>query len=331
MALSLARLRPSMQRLLLGLLGLRSASALLSSRNDNGSPAGAQNASLHRELGPWTSGTNELHEVKLPNVSFWAGALHLDWCMKEERQQVDLFHAKLLSKRGTSCTVVDVGTNDAFYSLLSGAFGCQTYGFEIQQLCIDFALVAVKKNNFPYGLVNITKAPVSDVGDVPITILFPDRPVCDGGFSFVRKGRGRSHSHLPLQTPHNLTTVALSSFPPLQPPAFVDIVKIDAEGHELEVLRGVLPLLRERRVGVVVVELGPMSDYVDPNGLIEIFREITSLRYGLTTLNCEKRRGDDDTFDAKNFEQFLKYAWMPLYPRSTSFWRCPDLLIAPLS
>lgn len=273
--------------------------------------------------------TAALHLVTLLNVTFYVGAVHHQWCLKNERQQVDLFQSVLSSTNKKDCLVVDVGMNDGFYTQMAAALGCRVYAFEIQPACVSLSEAALRKNGL-LQLVNITQQPVSSAGGEHIEIRFPRGDICDGGFS-LHGGSGRSHSKAAQTEPRNFTTVSLSTFPPLLPllselggGPTIDILKIDAESHEKEILQGLLPLLAQRRVRIVIVELSLMHTYADPAGLRAVYRNITDMGYTLTTFNCnQKKRGQDDVWNSKSFEVFWNYAqWSPI-----SVVRCPDIRI----
>ena len=204
---------------------------------------------------------------------------------------------------------------------MAGAYKCQVYAFELQKRCIYLAQMAVEQN----GNENITKifnAPVTSRNGETVNLSFPKDDLCDGGFTISGKDKEeRTHSHQRLSTNISFTSVSLNSF--VNASTFVDIIKIDVEGHECEVLEGSLRLFREHRLGQVVVELGPENSYNNFSALMDVYHTIMSYNYSLTTLNCKPGRGDADTFTLHNFPEFVKYAGMSVYNR----WRCGDLKI----
>jgi len=275
----------------------------------------------------WSSDLGDLQLVTLPNATFWVGNIHHKHCLINEREQVELFQSKLSQKR-SNCTVVDVGMNDGFYSQMGGSFGCRVFSFELQSLCIEISRGAAKKNGIDH-LLTITQAPVSASSGHSITMFFPERSICDGGFTFsgpLKNRNERLHSKMALTIPKNFTSVALSTFPLISGNVFIDLMKIDVEGHEAEVLEGALALLRQLRVGALVVELGPAGEYADPIKLINMYKQIVDMGYTLTTFNCRDyiKRGGPDVFASWNFVDFEKYFHFTPWP---SLWRCPDLLI----
>jgi len=250
--------------------------------------------------------------------------------LENERQQITFF-TNVLSRKRNNCTVVDVGMNDGFYTQLAAKLGCHVFSFEIQPSCINISKLASEKNVVT-TLINITEAPVSSVGGQEIDILFPDKQVCDGGFTFsgpAHNREKRTHNQLPLVIKRHFTTVSLSSFPPLQENGakkFIDIIKIDVEGHEAEVMEGILQLLKEDKVGAITVELGPPSHYDGEQRLMKVYSDIVKLGYQLKTFNCPRDRGDDDVFVESNFQEFVNF-----YHTVHRKWRCYDILIQPMT
>lgn len=257
----------------------------------------------------------------IPGIEpYYVGSVHYDWCFTKEGEQVQLF-AELLTKKRNNCIVVDVGMNDGFYTTMAGAFGCQVYSFELQRRCIDLAQMAINKNNFS-ELINIVHRPISSKNSESITIPFPSAEYCDGGFTFSgQKQEERTHSKVHRSVNRTFSTVSLNSF--VARSTFIDLLKIDVEGHETEVLIGALKIFKEHRIGAAVVELSEPYCYNNVTELLETYRQILSFGYSLTTLNCREGRGDPDTFYINTFQSFIDYFHIPI----TSKWRCMDIKI----
>ena len=257
----------------------------------------------------------------IPGVKpFYVGANHYDWCLNHEHEQVQLI-TEILTKKQGNCLVVDVGMNDGFYTNQAAAFGCQVYSFELQRRCIEWARMAIHENNF-FGNVNIFQHPVSRMNGELITIPFPSAEYCDGGFTFSGQDQEeRTHSKVHRSLNRTFSTISLYSFIPKS--VSIDLLKIDVEGHETEVFSGALTLFKEHRVDTVVVELASAISYNNATELLDVYKQIVSYGYTLTTLNCKPGRGDPDTFGSWNFPDFISYFNIGL----SSKWRCDDLKI----
>ena len=66
----------------------------------------------------------------------------------------------------------------------------------------------------------------------------------------------------------------------LPPGREIALLKVDTEGHDPQVLRGALPLFRERRVRLATVEAAPYM-WAQPHapGLAAVFREVLLTGY----------------------------------------------------
>ena len=255
------------------------------------------------------------------NVSFFVGSIHRDWCFLVEKEQVSVIENSLLKfEHSKPCIFVDVGMNDGFYSNMAAAFGCQVYAFELQRKCIEFSRQVAIRNGFE-NLLNILHLLVSSKNNEAIGIQYPKQDYCDGGFSMSgpRKEQ-RSHTRAPLIVNATYHAVALDSFLPRS--TVIDFLKIDTEGHETEVLRGSLQLFREHRIHKAAVELGPVIAYNNFTTLIDTYKTIVSYNYSITTLNCNPKRGENDVYTDRNFEDFVAFAFL-----SDSLWRCSDVLL----
>ena len=263
-----------------------------------------------------------LKEVtSIPGIRpFYVGSVHYDWCLKSEADQVSLM-TEILTKKQNNCLVVDVGMNDGFYTAMAGAFGCQVYSFELQRRCIELAELAINKNGFT-ELVNIFHRPVSRKNNELISIPFPSSDYCDGGFTFSGFDQiERSHSQVHRFVNRTFSTISLNSILPKS--TFIDVLKIDVEGHETEVLSGAMNIFREYRVGTAVVELSGPVAYNNVTELLELYRQIVSFGYSLTTLNCRPGRGDPEIFNNETFQGFIDYFYISIWSR----WRCMDIKI----
>ena len=268
--------------------------------------------------------SHKLLPVSLPNTTFLVGKVHHQWCLTVEAEQVALF-ASVLQEKRNRCLFVDVGMNDGFYTNMAASFGCQVYAFEVQPSCIEISRYALRENKFESN-VTILSLPVSKTNGEPISISFPERPFCDGAFTFSGPKDSRvqrTHAKAPLIVNHTYSTISLDSFIPHG--VSIDILKVDVEGHEAEVLAGAMSLLRERRIGRLVIELGERNSYQNWTNLMEQYHRVVSMNYSLTTFNCHnvKKRGPADVFTLETFDGFSTYATWKMF----TLWRCPDILV----
>jgi FkbM family methyltransferase len=151
---------------------------------------------------------------------------------------------------GGSALFVDVGANTGFFSLLAASYGSSVLSFEPQPHCADLMRATLASSNAHLaGLIDFRTAALGDPADGSISV-----PVdtCWGGFNGgAMEHAAAQHAAVPL--------VSLTASVAPTPAQRSLVFKIDTEGAEVGVLKGVLEL-RERhpeRAVRVIVELIP--------------------------------------------------------------------------
>ena len=69
------------------------------------------------------------------------------WLLSNENHVIKTIDEVIRSRNSNSCTIVDVGMNFGFFSMIGLVHGCKVYAFEIQENCIAYAYAAAKANN----------------------------------------------------------------------------------------------------------------------------------------------------------------------------------------
>lgn len=142
--------------------------------------------------------TYTLHEVELDYVPmFYTSSVHFDWIMAQEKH---VLGDVVETIRGGECgTVIDVGMNDGFYTMLFAALGCEVYSFEVQPRCIEVALGVALKNNLTHR-INVFESPVTakDGEYVGVSMGAQSTGSCDGGFSIHANNPGEA-AHIPFE------------------------------------------------------------------------------------------------------------------------------------
>ena len=273
---------------------------------------------------------NEAYIVDLK--PFVVGAVHWEWCLKAERDQVELMSQVLSKKRG-ACFVVDVGMNDGFYTNLAASYGCQVSSFELQPRCIKVAQQAAEKNGFTY-LIKVYHQPVGALHSQSVEIQFPKDSYCDGGFTMVNgvyDANTHTRGKAPLATKKTFRSIALGKLFEMYNKT-IDVIKMDVEGFEPEALLGAESLFARRQVEVAIIEISnnllsmwsrsnsteTNNDATDPlnHPHFEIYQRIVSYGYHIKTLNCDTSpKHKNVVFQADNFEEFKRYALLPAYQK----------------
>ena len=166
-------------------------------------------------------------------------------------EQVLVEKLRQRAREGAALTIFDVGANRGqFLSILRTGLGGVQYAvhaFEPGQAA--FAALSQAAGGLPQVTLN-NLGLGSRSGEVE---LYADRP----GSTLASLSK-RSMGHLGISFDHveKIRLETLDSYCTRQEVHQIDLLKLDVEGHELEVLRGGQELFAGRRVGMVSFEFG---------------------------------------------------------------------------
>jgi FkbM family methyltransferase len=197
--------------------------------------------------------------VKYNNISFYTGPNSGLLFNSETKTMEALFKTAIFkSNSNQKCTVVDVGMNDGFYTMMAAKLGCTVYSFEIQFLCLKISENCINKNNIS-NLVTIIPQPVSYLDGEELSIPYGEDQ-CDDNYGFTRQNCPQCNIHN-LKTYKKYKAVSLQHFfnyntrKAFQNVETIDFLKISVEGHEPLVLLGSLDLFKYQRILIAVVEI----------------------------------------------------------------------------
>ena len=165
---------------------------------------------------------------------------------------------------------VDVGANTGFYSLLAASLGSSVIAFEPQPHCAELIQATLRSANARLAhLIDFHTAAVGDAAGGSIRV---PSTTCWGGFN-----AGATEHNAPVDA--EVTVVSLASTVAPKPDHHRLFFKIDTEGAEVGVLKGVLKLreLHPERAIRVIVELiprlwGPRGSSIDEG--VDVLREV---------------------------------------------------------
>ncbi len=249
----------------------------------------------------------KLKAVNYSGVSFYVGPIHYDWVLNREKHVLENLYRSLSEgkqMKANTCTMIDVGTNDGFYSNMAGAMGCQVWGFEIQRRCMEIAFAALSANKL-HSHVSIYHIPVSNTNN-DILMLPHSTSACDGLYSLGRADcpqcpkRDEAHHY----EKHRFHTVTLDAFVPRG--QIINFIKIDTEGHDPEVLEGSEQLFKNHQILNAMVESQPKMWSPQKYSPNTIFEKI--LEYGYE-ISCASHKFTDwptNKFTKDNKEEFIK-------------------------
>lgn len=161
--------------------------------------------------------------------------------LKKEKQDFEKKTTDwILSNLEENKTFVDVGHSTGWFSLLVASKGYKVIGFEPMDVAYRRALENMKLNNLDYVIHN---AAVSDITGETKIYYNPTVPITTGA-SLDSSVRSR------LNTKHSIVkTVRLDN---LLADESIGLIKIDVEGHELNVLNGAEAVIKKNKPRLVL-------------------------------------------------------------------------------
>lgn len=166
------------------------------------------------------------------------------WSEGERYERIPVAYFRHLLKPGM--TFLDVGTNVGYYSLLAAPLvghSGSIHSFEPVSSMYEMLCGNIKRNNIRTAIAN--RMIVSDTVGQKTIHLAPEDNCGSGSLSFVQRTDGRTET---------VESTTLDAYMNRQALKRVDVIKIDAEGEELNVLKGARLMLSEKRP-ILMVEV----------------------------------------------------------------------------
>ena len=222
--------------------------------------------SAHKKFTFTTTHDNELEE------GFFQGGVesqikHIfeetlkDKVMAEKKNSSATIHEKPdTAKDPPSLSVIDVGVNTGFFTLLAAAHGATVYGFELQRTCLSRVREHLANNPRLSRSVYLFNLGLGQEADV---VEDNAKDVCDGtwGHQGLEKVYSSSKQSRGASSMGNSSTVTSSSI--VLPDAIfqdwwdIALIKVDTEGAEAAILKRILKYIERGQVRNVVVEVVP--------------------------------------------------------------------------
>jgi len=172
------------------------------------------------------------------------------------------------------CLVLDIGMNSGFFSQLSMSCGAKVVAVEPQQECHFLSSLSTSINKFDHKFHSV------EAGAWFEKIKIQTNVQCDPGFAMTHKDSPSKVSVGTIVLDDYLEKLRLSSKP-------IQLVKIDTEGAEIGVLKGLMGIIRKQLIDNFVIEImvGAWPGYGFPiKEASELFKEIASLGYEIRLL-----------------------------------------------
>lgn len=229
--------------------------------------------SAHKKFTFTTTHANELEE------GFFQGGVEsqikhiFEETLKDKAMMADSSAAKATTRakkpEGTatdpppSLSVIDVGVNTGFFTLLAAAHGATVYGFELQRTCLSRVREHLANNPRLSRSVYLFNLGLGQEADV---VEDNAKDVCDGTWGHQGLERVSSSGSSGGTSGSSSTTFATSSSKSssiVLPDAVfqhwwdIALIKVDTEGAEAAILKRFLRYIERGQVRNVVVEVVP--------------------------------------------------------------------------
>jgi FkbM family methyltransferase len=187
-------------------------------------------------------------------------------------------------------TVVDVGANHGMFSLesahLTGPEGV-VHAFEPTPSTYELLL-----NNIAVNGLNTVKVFPSALGEAPGTARLRVHREMSGLNTLASLDVTWNRQTLVADEIVNVPVTTLDAHVAAEGLDRIDFLKIDVEGFELGVIRGARGLLRAKRVGLILLEIGDATCAAAMVAPIDVVNELESLGYQLHRITPEGKVAD---------------------------------------
>jgi len=164
-------------------------------------------------------------------------------------------------------TVIDIGAQTGNMSVAYSLFADKVYSFEPNPATFE---VLEKNSLVNTNIIPFNFAVTDEVG--PLTFHYSDRGFCNGGFATrTHRGIGVTGHVIPIDVYGiNLVEFIDEENIDIQD---LSLVKIDAEGHDKEIIKTIRPIL-EKHKPVLITEIYNGLDELEVQELIDVIHSI---------------------------------------------------------
>lgn len=198
-------------------------------------------------------------KFKSLRANFWYSVeetLHsAEYIQTQEGQVVGTWLGKIEERKslGKSCNVLDIGSNGGYFSLLSRSVGCNVMAVDAQPWCLHRLSSSAAVNGFSDNF-SITWGAVSDDPNLTLNV---GATKCSGLWAVKNSEWINKESSKDVEV-HSVRCVDIvSGWLGAESREIITLMKIDAEGSEVSIIRSALPLLKERRILTIMAEFVP--------------------------------------------------------------------------
>lgn len=221
------------------------------------------------------------------NFRFWYPVdetLHsANYIMNNERSEVAWWVKSIgdAKRRHGRCNALDVGSNGGFFSLLSRSLDCNVLAVDAQPWCLTRLSSGAAINGF-YDRITTKWTAVSDIPNMTITV---GATKCSGLWAVKNSEWINQESSKEIEVHTTSCTALVDEWLP-DSSEIINLMKIDAEGSEVGIIRSALPLLKAHRIEHILAEFVPgRTKEITPFPIVQqTFTELYSYGYKCFTV-----------------------------------------------
>lgn len=197
------------------------------------------------------------HNTALETILFWKGITSY------EHYTIECW--KLLSKN-KKC-ILDIGANTGIFSIVAAEYNtknAQIYGFEPIPRIADIYVKNMQLNNISPKLIQ------SAVSDYSGNVTFYDMDSFDNQIGSLEQNHVRKHEHHKKLKPIPVQVISIDDFIFSKNIEYLDLIKIDVEGVENKVLKGMIKSIQKFQPSIII-EISSSETAADLNEFFNSF------------------------------------------------------------
>jgi len=220
-----------------------------------------------------------------PDVSFWYSVedtLHSAEYIQQYESSVvsDMIRIIKSSTSNEKCNFIDIGSNGGFFSLLGRSLGCRTIAVDAQPWCLIRLSSSASVNGYSSDF-GVKWGAVSDQSTLSFNV---GATKCSGLWSASNESDwiNKESTKEVKVTSISMESIMNNYF---QASQRITMMKIDAEGSEMNIIKSALPFLKDRRILNIVVEIAPnrVKSMTSLDDVKEIIRLLDEYNYEMTS------------------------------------------------
>lgn len=216
-------------------------------------------------------------------------------------------------KTSGKCNVLDIGSNGGFFSLISRSLDCNVLAVDAQPWCLTRLSSGAVINGF-FDKLSTRWTAVSDSPNLTISV---GATKCSGLWAVKNSEWINQESQKSVQVHSSTCSEIVRDWLPAET-EIINLMKIDAEGSEIGIIRSALPLLKLHRIEHILAEFVPgRTKDITPFPVVkDTFETLYSAGY-----KCYRMSGGMEV-DLSSIHNFFDPANSESGRNTPQMWRC---------